>query len=458
MNNSLITVYITNYNYGKFITQAIESVLSQKDVNVELLIIDDGSTDNSKDIIEKYRNIDGITIVYQQNKGLNVTNNIALRLSHGKYIMRLDADDYLEPLALKMLSDALDQDDDLGLVFPDYYIVDKEGNHLETHQRHNFKKEVSLYDQAAHGACTMIRTKFLKELGGYNENYKCQDGYELWVKFVNKYKVTNINKPLFSYRQHGSNLTSNENRILDTRAQINADYIETLEIKNNAIAIIPIRNKADKYYKLKINETSLLDLKINEALETKSIKKIIITCPDIEVKESIDASLLNNEKVDFVLRSEESSRFNTSLDLSISEILKTLDIQGDDSTTALVILDIRFPLLSSIKISDAINTMLLFKADSLISVRSDNGSFFKHDGSGMYPLFENINQNKLERDVLYRHVGGITVSSVSSFLKSKKIINGKVGHMSLDKNSSYIIENKADLEIAQQINKLYKII
>lgn len=454
----LITVYITNYNYGQFIEEAINSVLMQEKVNLELFIIDDGSSDNSKLIIEKFRNTENVVIVYQKNKGLNVTNNIALRLSNGSYIMRLDADDYLEANALYELSKALDNDPELGLVFPDYFIVDKDGNHVETHQRHNFKKEVSLYDQAAHGACTMIRTSFLKNLGGYNENYKCQDGYELWVKFVNKYKVTNINKPLFSYRQHGNNLTSNENRILDTRAQINSDYIETLEIKNKAVAIIPVRNKADKYYKLEIQGTSLLNLKIKEALNSSNVEKVVVTCPDIEIKNVIALEYLKNNKVIFVQRSEKSSRFNTSLDLTLDEVLSHNDLKLDPKIVACVILDIRFPLLSSIKISDAVNTMLLFNANSLISVRADNGSFYKHNGSGMQPLLNNNHQNKLERDVLYRHVGGITVTNITSFLESKKIIHGKVGHMALDKNSSYIIENKADLDIADQINNLYKII
>ena len=92
--NFLVTVYITNFNYGKFIKQAIESVLMQTEQSFELIIIDDGSTDNSKEIIEKYKDLKNIRIVYQKNKGLNVTNNIALRAARGKYIVRLDADDY----------------------------------------------------------------------------------------------------------------------------------------------------------------------------------------------------------------------------------------------------------------------------------------------------------------------------------------------------------------------------
>ena len=231
MKDSLITVYITNYNYQDYIKQAIESVLNQTLKNFELFIIDDGSTDNSKDIIESFRQLNNVTIIYQKNQGLNITNNIAMRLSNSKYLMRLDADDFIEPDALEVLSNILESDEELGLVFPDYYYVDKKGVKIGEEKRHDFSKDVSLYDQPAHGACTMIRLSFLKEIGGYNESFNCQDGYDLWLKFITHYKVTNVNKPLFYYRQHGNNLTTNELRILNTRRDIKKEvllrYIQT---------------------------------------------------------------------------------------------------------------------------------------------------------------------------------------------------------------------------------------
>ena len=189
--NFLITVYITNFNYGKFIKQAIESVLMQTEQSFELIIIDDGSTDNSKEIIEKYKDLKNIRIVYQKNKGLNVTNNIALRAARGKYIVRLDADDYFSPNALELLLEKLESDSMLGMVFPDYFLVDTQGEVLERQKRHDFDNEVKLFDQAAHGACTMIRVKFLRDIGGFDESFSCQDGYELWVKFTSKFKVSN---------------------------------------------------------------------------------------------------------------------------------------------------------------------------------------------------------------------------------------------------------------------------
>ena len=65
----------------------------------------------------------------------------------------------------------------------------------------------------------MIRLENLRMLGGYNESFICQDGYDLWIKFIMHYKVTNINKP-FYYRRHGNNLTGNEERILSTRKKL----------------------------------------------------------------------------------------------------------------------------------------------------------------------------------------------------------------------------------------------
>ena len=105
----LVTIYITNHNYGKFVKKAIDSVLSQTYRNFELIIIDDGSTDNSKKIINKYKYNSKIKIFYQANRGLTVSNNLAIRASQGKYIMRLDADDWLDSHAIEILSNTLEK-------------------------------------------------------------------------------------------------------------------------------------------------------------------------------------------------------------------------------------------------------------------------------------------------------------------------------------------------------------
>jgi len=81
---SKVTIYITNYNYGRFISEAIDSVLNQTYSDIELIVIDDGSTDNSREIINKYAQEHDFQVILQQNKGLNATNNVALAASKGK--------------------------------------------------------------------------------------------------------------------------------------------------------------------------------------------------------------------------------------------------------------------------------------------------------------------------------------------------------------------------------------
>ena len=224
--NPLITVYITNFNYGKFVKKAINSVLNQTFKNYELIIIDDGSKDKSIEIIKEFQNKKNIQIIYQKNKGLVVSNNLALRLSKAKYIMRLDSDDWLDPHALEIMSNILERDKKISLVFPDYYEVDKNGKILDQVRRHDFKK-VKLLDQPAHGACTMIRKENLIDIGGYDEEFSCQDGYYLWLKFIKKYVVRNVNLPLFYYRQHEKSLSKNNKKILSNRSRI----ISKLQIK-----------------------------------------------------------------------------------------------------------------------------------------------------------------------------------------------------------------------------------
>jgi len=448
----LLTVYITNYNYGKYISKAVDSVLNQSFQDFEIIIIDDGSTDNSKEIIEGYSSNPKIKVIFQQNKGLNVTNNIALRVAQGDYIMRLDADDYLDPSALLVMSDLLEKDAELGLVFPDYFLVDAEDNILNIEQRHSFNKEVTLLDQPAHGACTMIRKKFLQQLGGYDEQYKCQDGYELWVKFTAKYKVSNVNTPLFYYRQHGENLTSNEERILDTRAKIKDNFVSKTYAKNlNVLAIIPVRGSKYNSKNIafqKIGGKFVIDHKIEAALEANRITTVVVSSPDTDIEKHIQDNYSYSKKIRFHKRDEDLARLNTGLVGTVNNILEEDSIQNG-SFELLSILSIEYPFITSTTMDDAINTIRIFEADSVISVRQETNMFFQHDGGGMKPILNQEKFSKLEREALYKYAGGIIVVSIDHFKETHQLISGVVGHIVVDQKSSHILKSKLDIQLAE---------
>lgn len=447
-NSPLVTVYITNYNYGKFITTAIESVLNQTLQEFELIIIDDGSTDNSRTIIDQYADHPKIDVIFQQNKGLNVTNNIALRAAKGSYIVRLDADDYFHPRALELLSAELDADEKLGLVFPDYYYVDESGQITEEFKRHDFSSDVSLLDQAAHGACTMIRTEYLRKLGGYNESFSCQDGYELWVKFIAHYRVANVGQPLFYYRRHSSNLTRNESRILSTRAKINEVYSNDRFGSLRSVCIIPVRDETLALRKL--GGRRILDYKVLAASPCSNIEKVIVSSPSPEVRSYVESQYREDPKVRFHLRKEEDARLNVALPHTIHAVLDSF-YEKENLPDAITILTIEYPFPESYVIADAIHTLFLFDSDSLISVRQENGMMFQHRGSGMQPILNQDKVVKLEREALYKLAGGITVIKTGNFLSQNKIVVGKIGHIMMDQLSSFGIFTDFDLQLAEWI-------
>ena len=240
-----VTIYMPNYNYGKYLEEAVDSVKSQVFKDWELIIIDDGSTDDSVDVLKQFANEEKITVIHQKNKGLNVTNNVAIRLSRGKYIVRLDADDFIDESFLLVLSSILDEKQDVGLVFSDFYHVDQSGNIIETIRREKIKNSDQLLDMPAHGACTMYRKEILMDLGTYDEEFSCQDGYEMWIKFIEEYKPYNINVPLFYYRQHSASSTKNIVKILDTRRAIKKKFVEARQNLNiNVLGLLLVHESS----------------------------------------------------------------------------------------------------------------------------------------------------------------------------------------------------------------------
>lgn len=455
--NPLLTVYITNYNYGKYIKQSIESVLVQTFQDFELFIIDDGSVDDSKEIIEQYRDNPKINIIYQQNKGLNVTNNIAMRASVAKYIMRLDADDFLTPDALEIMVSTLENDTDLGLVFPDYYYTNDDGIITGEEIRHDFDKDVSLFDQPAHGACTMIRLENLRMLGGYNESFTCQDGYDLWIKFIMHYKVTNINKPLFYYRRHGNNLTGNEERILSTRKKIKETYVESFKlITPKTVAIIPVRNtfinKINWPLYKNSNHNTILELALEKLENSKKIDWIVVTSSDKEILDFIESKKTNFSKLLIIKRPFQLSKSGETLNSTFNFILDTL-FQKQIYPEAILSFSLDYPFVTTDIVDDAINTLTIFKADSLISVRLDNKMYFQHTGHGLIPILEQDKFTRLEREALYKSHGGIMLSKVDNFKKNGKILTGKIGHIILDEKVSFGVFTEWDFSVFKAIIK-----
>ena len=446
----LITVYLVCHNYEEYVEQAINSVLAQTYKNFELIIIDDGSTDNSKDVINRYVKYPNVRIILQENKGLIATNNLAIRAANGKYVMRLDADDYLDESALLVLVNAIEESEDIALVFPDYYYIDRHGNITGQERRHNFQADVNLLDQPAHGACTLIRREYLLEVGGYSSEFDCQDGWDVWLKLTEIYKVSNVNLPLFYYRMHGENLTSNTEKILETRSNIYKKHAERLNKPNiSVLAVLPVRGPSiDKNSQVleTLGGKSLIEWTIDEALSSEFVIEMIVTTPDQEIIKLLSSSYGNN--ITLVERDPIDALENTSYRPAILSA-----IQDKDSSTYDAVLELtaESPFRSSSYINKAINVMRVHDVDKVLGVITEDSVFYSHSGSGLELVGNDYNSDKLrlERDYLFRQCGGITLSKRECYFDSEKNINGSKGHIILSRKASLQVKNKFDLALAE---------
>jgi len=447
------TVFIPCFNYAKYLEKAITSILNQTTDDWELIIINDGSTDNTKSILKKYKDHPQIKVINQENKGLNVTNNIALRLASGKYIMRVDADDYLDENALFVMSNILESKKDVDLVYPDYYIVDEEGEVCELARRQKIEEEVQLLDLPAHGACTMFRKRVLKQIGGYIEEFTCQDGYEIWLRFIQKYKPYNINIPLFYYRQHQGSLTKNSAKIIETRRKIKRRFVSK-QLNGSipkVLGIIPVvRNsvypKNDPF--IKINGRPLIWYTMSEVQETMSLDKVVLSSED----ENVLDYAKKFPSIIPMKRDMSLTSFGTKMEDVANNILGDLKSHWGYEPEAICILYINTPFRKAYHIDKAVDTMKIFDVNSVIAVQEELSYYYQHHSFGLTPIKKSSSDLRLEREGIYRDTGAIYLSDVS-VLKENRLIGEKVGHIIMLPEESIKINSEYEYWLVEKIIK-----
>ena len=445
-----VSVYITAYNYGKYLKRSIESVIDQTLSDWELIIINDGSTDDTEKILKDYEGDEKIRVINQENKGLNVSNNIALRLAKGSYIMRLDADDYLANNALHKLASYLDSNLDKDLVYPNYFEVDDQDNILSEVILRPIE-ELNLLDMPAHGACTMFRTKVLKMLGGYIEDYSCQDGYELWLRFIQNHTPGNVNDKLFYYRQHANSLSKNKEKILSTRRQIKTDFIN-----RNTDGIMPMvtaivlastqNNIREKHPLHELSGKPLIMYTLEELQKTKNISQIVVSSESEEVL-SLASKALNI--IPHNRNEDGSAKFSRREDFlnSIEKFLNNKKIE----TEFFCILNVNSPLRTNEHIDWAINTIKIFNLDGLISVDEELSNLFRHTENGLKNFESNDGTLKIERNPIFKENGAITIFKANQNFKNSFNNDSKVGHICLLPGESIRINSSYDHWLAEKL-------
>ncbi len=446
-----ISVIIPVYNYGKYLRQAVQSVLSQQFADYEIIIINDGSTDNTAEVLKEFENYPKIKLItHKENRGLIRSCQEAIELSMGEYIIRLDADDYFDENALLVLSNVLDSNPEVGLVYPDYFLISEEGKLLNHIRLPKVEEEVKLLDLPANGAGMMFRRSCYEVIDGYDSSLRVEDNYDLWLKFLNRFRVYNVNLPLFYYRRHGSNMTLNSEKILEARRYIKQSFVtrELKEIKPKVLGIIPARahDYCDYLAIRKLGGKSLIAYTIEEALKTELLDKIVFTTEDKGI-----AELAQNYGVEVIMRPPELTR--TYVEMTVFYILDKLK-EANYDPEIIAILHVNSPFKKAVHIAEAINSLLIYDVDSVISVCEDRKFHYQHGTHGLKPLFQK-RLLRLEKEALYEENGAIYVVK-RDVVTEQNLLGKRIGHILMTEEESIRINREYDFWLAGQLVKREK--
>lgn len=206
----VISVILPVYNGAQYIAEAISSVISQTFEDWELIVINDGSTDDTLAIINKF--IDPrIKVISRDNRGIVASLNEGLSIARGEFIARLDADDVCLPHRFAKQLGVL-SNPDIGLVGSWAEKINQNGENLGLMDylplKHQDIKKYFLRHNPFIQSSVIIRTSVLKEVGYYNPRFKVAEDYELWSRILAQSQGVNLPEPLIKYRLNPEGATS----------------------------------------------------------------------------------------------------------------------------------------------------------------------------------------------------------------------------------------------------------
>lgn len=210
----MVSVIIANYNYGRYIGQALRSVAAQNYDDWELIVVDDGSTDDSRRVVLE----SGVPCryFYQQNRGAASARNRGLEEARGEYINFLDADDLLLPGKLALQVAYMEDHPEVAVVYGDTtYFYEDGSQRPERSFSRGLRTPPFLESGTIFGAlvinslfstnAALSRREALLEIGGFDESLLAAEDYDLWLRMAKRYRFAYLDVPVARYRIHGGN-------------------------------------------------------------------------------------------------------------------------------------------------------------------------------------------------------------------------------------------------------------
>jgi glycosyltransferase involved in cell wall biosynthesis len=215
--NSCVSVVIPAFNRCDYINETIDSVLSQDYPNVELIVVDDGSTDGTYEILLEYAEQDRLKLVthpVRENKGQSAALNLGLREASGEFIAILDSDDLFLPGKLSAQVEYLNSHPDVGLVYGMGEGVDGSGRwiydiHSPDHIEPNDPNAVLLDCYFLLPQNSLVRRSVYDQVGGFEESFRAAQDHDMLVRIAENTRFGFIPVKVFQYRRHGDSISNN---------------------------------------------------------------------------------------------------------------------------------------------------------------------------------------------------------------------------------------------------------
>jgi len=229
-----VSVVIPTYNRRAYLTEAIDSVLAQTYADYEVIVVDDGSTDGTRQLLDE-RYDDRIRYLWQENQGESVARNRGIALATGEYIALLDSDDVWLPDRLMKQVPILDAEPDTVLVFGQAWLMDADGRRLndpplcsDVHESDLTLETLCLENALGSGTCTaLIRREPLDRVGGFDPAIQLGEDWDLWLRLRRQGQFAFVNEVLGCMRRHaGSQWHYHRPETVDKRL---ADHLRLLE-------------------------------------------------------------------------------------------------------------------------------------------------------------------------------------------------------------------------------------
>lgn len=241
MNEIKISVIIPTYNSSAYVERTLDSVLNQRELPDEIVIVDDGSTDNTIKVLEEYgekhRDVfSNIRVFQQANRGAGAARNRAVKEAHGEWVAFLDSDDIWMPEKLMAVKTAIRDYPDAAIIAHDEYAVDEKD--LESRQlcklHESYDDSQDLFIQLYKGnlfstSCMVIKKEVIEKADGFDERLRSAQDYDLWIRCSLNGKLHYIPEPYEIYVTREGNITSNTYRRYNCEMRICRKYISELK-------------------------------------------------------------------------------------------------------------------------------------------------------------------------------------------------------------------------------------